>query len=294
MVRPNFRFILYALSLLLVHTAWAQQPIPALTARVTDQTATLGAAEVAELGRSLEALEQRHGSQIAVLIVSTTEPETIEQYSIRVAESWKIGRRGVEDGVIIVVAKNDRRVRIEVGYGLEGAIPDAVAKRIIAEQILPNFKSGNYFEGIRSGVRALSSVIAGEPLPPPSPSGASGATGQLDISSLLYFAMFLVFFVAGPLSATFGDFASASLLSGFVFLVSLLAAPFILSLVFACLMFLAVFFLGHTAGQLATPRRGGRYYGPMGWGSIGGSGSGPSVFRGGGGGFGGGGASGSW
>ncbi|MEO6147002.1 MAG: TPM domain-containing protein, partial [Sulfuriferula sp.] len=115
----------------------AEVPVPALKARVTDLTNTLTAAQAASLEQQLSDLEKRKGSQLAVLIVPTTAPEAIEQYSIRVAEAWKLGRKGVDDGVLMLVAKNDRTLRIEVGYGLEGVIPDAIAKRVIAETIVP-------------------------------------------------------------------------------------------------------------------------------------------------------------
>src|SRR5207344_3150798 len=132
-----------------------------------DQTGTLSVGDIASLDRTLRDFEARKGSQIAVLIVPTTQPEAIEQYSIRVAEQWKLGRKGVDDGALLLVAKDDRALRIEVGYGLEGALPDAIAKRIVEDIIVPRFKSGDFYGGIDAGVEGMIKVVDGEPLPPP-------------------------------------------------------------------------------------------------------------------------------
>ena len=141
-------------------------PVPSLQARVTDQTATLSAAQKASLEAKLTALEEQKGAQLAVLLVPSVQPESVNEYALRVVEAWKLGRKGVDDGVLLLVAKDDRKLRIEVGYGLEGAVNDATAKRIISETITPHFKQGDYFAGIDAGVDALASVIGGEPLPP--------------------------------------------------------------------------------------------------------------------------------
>src|SRR3954451_6422738 len=148
--------------------ASADVAIPQLTGRVVDQTGTLSSGDIAALSQKLQDFETRKGSQIVVLIVPTTEPETIEQFSIRVAEAWKIGRKKVDDGAILVVAKNDRHLRIEVGYGLEGALTDVTSRRIIDEVITPKFRSGDFAGGISEGVNRILSVIDGEPLPAPS------------------------------------------------------------------------------------------------------------------------------
>ncbi len=176
MVRFAFGFLLALFAL----SAWAQVAVPDLSRRVTDLTATLSAQQIAELDSRLAALEARKGSQIAVLIVPTLEGEDIAQYGIRVAEKWKIGRGvvngvRVDDGVILIVAKNDRKLRIEVGYGLEGVIPDAIAKRVIAETITPPFQAGDFYGGIAAGVGQLEKLIDGEPLPAPTqPSRSAG------------------------------------------------------------------------------------------------------------------------
>ena len=149
--------------------------IPSLTARVTDLTATLSGDQKAVLEQQLADLEARKGAQLVVLILPTTQPEAIEQFSIRLFDAWKVGRKGVDDGVMLIVAKDDRRLRIEVGYGLEGALNDATAKRIISETITPFFKNGDFPGGINAGVTAIAKIIDGEQLPEPSGVAWSGA-----------------------------------------------------------------------------------------------------------------------
>jgi uncharacterized protein len=145
----------------------APQPVPALHERVTDLTATLDAAHKAAIETELAALEQRKGAQVAVLLLATTAPETIEQYATRVFDAWKLGRKNVDDGVLVIVAKDDRRVRIEVAYGLEGAIPDAAAKRVAHDYMSPKFRSGDFAGGIGAGIEMLTRLIDDEPLPSP-------------------------------------------------------------------------------------------------------------------------------
>ena len=147
--------------------SYAEVKIPALSARVTDLTQTLSAPQQQALDQKLAALEAQKGSQIAILIVPTTAPEEVEQFAIRVAEAWKLGRKGLDDGALLLLAKEDRIIRIEVGYGLEGAIPDIAAKRIIEETITPRFRAGDFYGGIDQGVDRLIGLIYGEPLPPP-------------------------------------------------------------------------------------------------------------------------------
>ena len=161
------RASLLALLLCWAVTAFADVAVPPLTGRVVDQTGTLSSGDIDRLTQTLKNLELRKGSQVAVLIVPTTQPETIEQFSIRVADAWKVGRKKIDDGAILVVAKDDRRLRIEVGYGLEGALPDVTTKRIIDEIITPKFRSGDFAGGISAGVDRIIGVIDGEPLPAP-------------------------------------------------------------------------------------------------------------------------------
>src|SRR6478609_9268194 len=159
--------------------AFAQVPVPPLSGPVVDQTGTLSSDEIDSLAKKIRDFEARKGSQISVLIVPTTQPESIEQFSIRVAEAWKIGRKKVDDGAILLVAKNDRKLRIEVGYGLEGALTDATTKRIIDEIIAPRFKSGDFAGGITAGAERMIKVIGGEPLP--APAAKSEWSGNSDV-----------------------------------------------------------------------------------------------------------------
>src|SRR3954470_24735739 len=171
---------LLALMLAFAFTALADVAVPPLTGRVVDRTATLSSGDIASLDKTLRDFEARKGSQIAVLIVPTTQPESIEQYSIRVAEAWKIGRRKIDDGAILVVAKDDRKLRIEVGYGLEGALTDVTTKRIIDEVITPRFRSGDFAGGIIDGVNRIVRVVDGEPLPAPAQRQQNSGLSDLD------------------------------------------------------------------------------------------------------------------
>ena len=160
-------FLTLMIALCLPQLTQAQQAVPALSARVIDQTGTLSSSEVASLDQVLSAFEKKKGSQLAVLIVKTTAPESIEQYGIRVADQWKLGRKKIDDGAILIIAKADRTLRIEVGYGLEGALTDATSKRIIDDIIVPRFKQQDFYGGVVAGVQAIIAVVDGEPLPLP-------------------------------------------------------------------------------------------------------------------------------
>lgn len=252
--------------------------VPPLKARVTDLAGILSGDQAAALEAGLAQFEESRGSQIAILLLPTTKPESIEAYGIRIAEAWKIGRQGVDDGVIVLVARNDRALRIEVGRGLEGALPDAVAKRIIEETMLPRFRSGDYFGGLQDGVRRIEAVIAGEPLPPPQRRAQSA--GAADAwENLLPLAMLFVFVGGSLLRALFGRLLGGVVAGGVAFLGGWLLLG---SALIALLVALVVFFL--TLSGVAGAR------GLRGFGGRGGSGG----FSGGGGGFGGGGASGRW
>ena len=269
--------------------AWAELSVPALQARVTDETGTLDAAQRGALEQKLAAFEQAKGSQIAVLIVPSTAPEAIEQYAIRVAERWKLGSKGVDDGALLLVAKNDRALRIEVGYGLEGALPDAIAKRIVAETITPYFQQGDFYGGIDAGTSQMIKVIDGEPLPAPKPA-RSGGGSQADrlIGSLLL--PFMVLYVIGQgLRRLIGSFPASALVGGgtgvaaFLILGSGLVG---LGIALFAMILALVLYSGALGG---IPINGG-----YGGGRGGGFGGGGGGFSGGGGGFGGGGASGRW
>lgn len=159
--------------------ALAAVPVPPMRGLVTDLTGTLTSDQQAALATRLRAFEQRKGSQVAVLVVPTTAPESIEAYGLRVVEQWKVGRRDVDDGVLLLVARSDRTVRIEVGYGLEGALPDATAKRIISEVIVPRFEEGDFAGGIDAGVDRILRTVDGEPLPAPAPAAETPDIGHL-------------------------------------------------------------------------------------------------------------------
>jgi len=271
------------LLLLLALPAWAQVAVPQLTARVTDLTGTLTKEQTASLEQMLQSFEARKGSQIALLMVPTTEPEAIEQYALRVAERWKIGRKNVDDGAILVVAKNDRALRIEVGYGLEGALNDATASRIIREAIAPRFREGDFYGGINAGVDRMIRVIDGEPLPEPaSPSPQVGGGFGQSLPILLILAIV----VGGLLRRMLGRTVGSAAAGGAVGAVAWLLVGAVSIAVMAGIVAFIFTLVGGGAGR--------RYYGgfPGGFGG-GGLGRGGG-FRGGGGGFGGGGASGRW
>ena len=267
--------------------AHPEVPVPALSGRVTDLTATLDSSAQASLENRLRAFELKRGSQIAVLIVPTTEPETIEQYSMRVAEAWKLGRKGVDDGAILLVATKDRTMRIEVGYGLEGVLNDATCKRIISEIITPEFRRGNFATGIEAGIDQMIRVIEGEALPTPEPS-ATGGGG--DVSPLLFFLAFLALGATSALRPLLGRLGAALLVGlGTTLVASFLVSAWAALLIGAVVFVLALF--SAPAGSWSSRRRYSPGGGGFGGGGFGGGGGG---FRGGGGGFGGGGASGRW
>lgn len=265
----------------------AQLPVPPFSAFVTDFTNTLSPDQQAAIENELRAFEQRKGSQIAVLLVATTEPETIEQYALRVAETWKLGREGVDDGALVLVAKDDRALRIEVGYGLEGVIPDAVAKRIISEIMVPYFRQGDFFGGVDAGVSRLIRLIDGEPLPPPQERDG-GWSGIEDLLPVLVVGTIMLGMVMRGL---FGRLIGASITGGlgglFVWVV--------VGSLFAGLLVAAIAFLFTliVAAPIGRGGYGGRF-GGLGGGLMGGGGLGGGFGGGGGGNFGGGGASGRW
>ncbi|HEX5786902.1 MAG TPA: TPM domain-containing protein [Woeseiaceae bacterium] len=257
--------------------------VPALNARVTDLTGTLDAAETARLDDQLAELESSTGAQLAVLVVASTRPEAIEQYAIRVADAWRLGREGVDDGVLLLVATEDRAVRIEVGYGLEGAVPDARANRIIDEQILPRFREGDYAGGLAAGTEALAAAIRGESLPPPAPRGPS----LPDVGGLLPVLLVLAATVGGALKRAFGALPGAALAGGLVgALVWFLVGVLVTAIVAAAVAFVLILFMSAGPGAWSS----GRGYG----GGFGGGFGRGGGFGGGGGSFGGGGASGRW
>jgi len=282
------RALLAATLLVAAQLAPAQVPVPPLQTRVTDLTATLSQDQRAALERRLAALETGKGSQVAILIVPTVQPEAIEQYSIRVFDEWKLGRKNVDDGVLLLVAKNDRKLRIEVGRGLEGAIPDAYAKRIIDEEITPRFRQGDFYGGITAGVDRIVKLVEGEPMPPPQRRPAAPRTG-FD-PQLLFIGFILVTVIANVLHALLGRGLGSGVVGvAAAIIVYAVAGYLALAAIVGLVVFVISLFMGSGAGH-----RGGWSSG-SGWSSGGGfSSGGGGGFSGGGGGSSGGGASGSW
>lgn len=302
-MRAHLRQRLLALALLwaLALGAFAQdlRPVPALTARVIDQTATLTEPQRGALEARLAALERETGAQLVVLMVPTTAPEDIAAYAHRVADTWKIGRREVGDGLLVVVAKNDRRVRIEVAKTLEGAIPDLMAFRVIDEHLTPAFRAGDFAGGLNAAVDALAALVKGENLPPPKAQPSRGGDSGLQLDELMMFFFIGVpvigALLTGVLGRKLGSLATAGAAGGIGWWLttSLLAAG---AVGLVALVLVGVMGVG-------AARRGGGFGGPViwggggggGWGGGGGGGFGGGGFGSGGGGdFGGGGASGDW
>jgi uncharacterized protein len=290
------RTSLFALLVCWTFAAHADVAVPPLSGRVVDQTGTLSAGDISSLTEALKDFEARKGSQVVVLIVPTTAPETIEQFSIRVAEAWKIGRKKIDDGVLLVVAKNNHTLRIEVGYGLEGALTDVTSKRIIDEVIGPKFQSGDFAGGISLGVEWIFAVIDGEKLPAPQSSQSSRASQSparapnqrvhqalgdwVDQNPMALIILILVaatlYTVLGRLT---GSLAAGCLVGGLVWYFFGLLLP-------ACILGGLAFFFTWYAKEFSRPS--------LPWPSESSSSSDNSGFSGEGGGFGGGGASGKW
>ncbi len=287
------------ITLLAAVSAWAGDglvAVPSLSARVTDLTGTLDAGQRAALEDRLAAFEKEKGSQIALLMLPSTKPETIEQYGIRVAEAWKVGRKGKDDGVILLVAKDDHKLRIEVGYGLEGGLTDAASKLIIAEIMAPRFKAGDWVGGLSAGVEAIQKVIGVELAPAAVPKKTPGSSGggffssllsSDDIAGLLVFLViglpaFIAHLITGLLGRLPGSAVCGALAGGAIYLLfSYLGGAILVGLVVFCLVF---FLVANGAGRGML----------SGWSGGSSGGGGFSGWSGGGGGFGGGGASGDW
>jgi len=255
--------------------------VPALKARVTDLTQTLTTDQQAQLEAKLAAFEREKGSQIAVLIVPTTQPEDIAQYSIRVVDAWKLGRAKQDDGILLLLAKNDRKMRIEVGYGLEGAIPDLTAKRVITEVMAPSFRQGDYFGGLNNAIDKLIGLITGEQLPAPANNTSSASNNFESMLPLLFFGGLIL---GAILRGIFGNFFGGALNGGAIGVLAWLLGGGIL----AAILFAIVAFFITLMGASGLGHMGGYS------GGSGGFGGGSDPFSGGGGGFGGGGASGDW
>jgi uncharacterized protein len=280
--------LLLAAALLLPLLLHAADAVPKLTRHVTDLTGTLTAAQVDQLDAQLLALEKAKGAQVVVLMVPTTGGQDIEGYSLAVAEANKVGRKGIDDGLLLLVAKDDRRVRYEVGYGLEGAIPDAATARITREYLAPKFRQNDYFGGISDALGALTGLINGEALPAPVRDAASDAPAGRPLQHGLMLAVFAALFLRsllGRTSAWVRAPLGAAIIGGLLWLLVSIGAGILGALLGGALMLL--------------PGGAGRFIGGGGWGGFGGGGGwgggrSGGGFSGGGGSFGGGGSTGSW
>jgi uncharacterized protein len=310
-MRNTLRLALLALLLAVFGLAQAQQPlpVPALTARVIDQTATLTPEQRAALEAQLAAFEAEAGSQLVVLMVPTTQPEDIASYAQRVGETWKLGRREVGDGLLIVVAKDDRRMWIATAKALEGAIPDLAAKRVIDGALRPAFRANDYAGGLTAAVNQLTQLIRGEQLPMPQRDdrwrgeAGSGDSGGLDLTTLAMFFFVAVPILGAVLTGIFGrklgSLATAGAAGGVGFWIttSLLVAA---GVGLIALLLVGLFGVGAAGRSMSSGRRGGGVLPPIIWGGGGGGwgggfgGGGGGFGSGGGGDFGGGGAGGDW
>ena len=272
--------------------------VPPLTGRVVDQTATLSSGDIASLTQALGDLETRKGSQIAVLIVPTTDGEAIEAFSLRVAEAWKIGRKKVDDGALLVVAKNDRHLRIEVGYGLEGALTDVTTKRIIDEDITPRFKNSDFAGGVSAGVTRMIGIINGEQLPAPAPPHWQPAQG-FDPGDMVNPVLLIpVLLFGGLMRSLMGRLVGSGVAGGVVTLIAWFLFGSLIAAILAGIVSAIVVMFSDAITAPSSGGRGGGSSGSSGSGWSSGSSSSSSSnsggFSGGGGSFGGGGASGSW
>ncbi|MGN6237605.1 TPM domain-containing protein [Dyella sp.] len=274
--------------------------VPALTRHVTDLTGTLTAQQVDALDAKLVALEQRKGTQLVVLMVPTTGDQDIESYSLAVAEANKIGRKGTDDGILLLVAKNDRKDRIEVGYGLEGAVPDAATARIRREFIESRFKQGDFYGGLDAGVDALIKLIDGEQLPAPEPPSQRRSRG-LDLGHAMLIGLFVALFLRrlfGRAHVIVRTPLGAALTGGLLWLLAAAVGVGVLGAVIGAIVMLMPGGGGRSIGGGGWGGWGGLGGGGFGGGGFGGGSSGGGFggggFSGGGGSFGGGGSSGSW
>jgi uncharacterized protein len=291
--RHTRRWLLLAIALLLPLLLHAADAVPKLARHVTDLTGTLTAAQVDQLDAQLTALEKSKGAQLVVLMVGSTGGQDIAEYSLAVAEANKIGRKGTDDGLLLIVAKDDHRVRIEVGYGLEGAIPDAATARITREYMAPKFRSNDYFGGISDAVGALTQLINGEALPAPVQGNAEHArsrgTGWQGGLMIGLFAALFLRGILGRLSTWVRVPLGALVVGGLLWLLISAGAGIVGALAGGVVMLMS--------GGAGRSMGGGGWGGGLGgggWGGGGGGGFGGGGFSGGGGSFGGGGSSGSW
>jgi uncharacterized protein len=274
-------------------------PVPTLTARVIDQTGTLDAAQRSGLETKLAAFEARKGSQIVVLMVPTTQPEDIASYAQRVGDAWKIGRKDVGDGLLVIVAKDDRKMRIATAKALEGAVPDLAAVRIIDEEMKPRFRNNDFAGGLNAAVDRLIGLVDGEPLPEPSRnSGGSSSGGDFDWENLAIF-LFVGVFVGAPivraiLGKTLGSVVMGGGIGAVAFFLTTSTVIAVIAGLIALMVSLFTGLAGFGGGRGGGGGGGWSSGGGGGWSGGGGGGGGGGFSSGGGGNFGGGGASGDW
>ncbi|MEJ7137015.1 TPM domain-containing protein [Amphibiibacter pelophylacis] len=304
MTRP-VRFLLLVLAAFVLggSPAWAQnvsvgpdglQTVPALTARVLDDSGTLSQGDIQQLSQQLADIEKRLGSQIVILMRSTTQPEDIAAYANRVADTWKIGRKTVGDGLLIVVAVQDRRMRIEVARALEGAVPDLAAHRIIEETLKPAFRQQQYAQGLSQALTQIDGLIQGEALPPPDPHAAPGDSGGFDAEGLGVFLLIAVPVAGGMINSVLGrKLGSAVIAVGAGGLVWLFTSSILFAVLGAVLAVVFAAAISSGGGGRGPGSGGGPVVFPGGFGGRSGGGGG-GFSSGGGGSFGGGGASGGW
>jgi len=292
------RASLLALLLCWASAALALVAVPPLSDRVVDQTGTLTAGDIASLTQALKDLETRKGSQIAVLIVPTTDGEAVEQYALRVAEAWKIGRKKIDDGALLVIAKNDRRLRIEVGYGLEGALTDATTKRIIDEDITPKFKAGDFGGGVAAGIDKMVRIVNGEKLPEPEPPHWQDSQSFNPEDLFNPFLIIPAIFFGGLLRSLLGRLLGSAAAGALTALIAWFMVGSVMAAVIAggiASLFVLISDSFTSAGPPGRRGSAGGWSGGSGGSWSSGSGSSSSGgFSGGGGSFGGGGSSGSW
>ncbi len=288
--------LLLAFALLAPALLHAQAAVPKLARHVTDLTGTLTAAQVDQLDARLVALQKAKGAQLVVLMVASTAPQDIDSYSLAVSMTNKVGRKGIDDGVLLLIAKNDHHVRIEVGYGLEGAIPDAAAARIIREYLAPKFRANDYFGGISDAVDALTQLINGEPLPPPVQGNAGRERSGLGLQDGLMIGVFVALFLRSLLgrAATWVRAPLGAVFTGGLLWLLVSAGVGILGGLIGGVLMLLPGSAGRSIGGGGWGGWGGGGFGGFGSGGGGGFGGGGGGFSGGGGSFGGGGSSGSW
>ncbi|MEO8385739.1 MAG: TPM domain-containing protein [Betaproteobacteria bacterium] len=298
-VRPLSRWLLLLTSALLL--TWANVApaaegdpvaVPKLSKRVTDLTATLSAADESRIEARLKDFEAKKGAQIAVLIVGTTQPETVFDYSMRVADAWKLGRKDIDDGVLFLIAKNDRKLQILTGRGTQGVLTDAMSKRIISEIVAPKFRASDFAGGIDDGVAKIIDVLQGEALPPPPEKRQTAVKHGSNIESFLVFGVMAALFVGPLLRSLLGRFMGATATGGVTAAAAwFVAGGLVFPIVAGIIIFLVVMMMG--AMNLGRGGGGGGFTGG-GWGGGGSSSGSSDSFSGGGGGFDGGGASGDW